>query len=57
MPSRAIGHQRVPPPRPPHLRNPAFLKHQMVNAVGLQMLAHRDPGLTGADNQRINGFY
>src|ERR1700722_15196093 len=56
MPRRTVGYQRVPSFGAPAFCNAVPLEDDMRHAAFAQMLAHRQPGLATAHNDRFNFF-
>ena len=54
MPGGAVRHQGVPPPRPPPLGDAVALQNEVRHAEQAEMLAHRDAGLTAADDENLD---
>src|SRR5208283_88267 len=57
MPSGTVGDKRIPPFRAPALNNPMALDDEMRRAAFAQVLAHRQAGLTAADDERLHFYY
>ena len=56
MPGRTVGDERVPSFRAPALGNPMPFDDEMRHAAFAQVLAHRQPGLTAAYDERLDLF-
>jgi hypothetical protein len=54
MPGGTVGVQAVPPFRAPAFGDPVPLQDQVRQAAPAQFLAHCQPGLTAAYDQRLD---
>ena len=54
MPGGTVGVQTVPPFRAPAFGNPMPFHDEVGQAALAELLAHRQPGLTAADDQRLD---
>src|SRR5699024_8810953 len=54
VPGRPIGYQRVPTTGPPALGNTLTFDNNVRDVFSCKMLAHRNAGLTTADNNNLN---
>ena len=54
MPRGPVRHQGVPPPRTPPLGDTVALHDEVRHALQTEMLAHRDTGLTRADDENLD---
>ena len=56
-PVRGEKGQRIPALAAPALRDAAALDHDMLDAVGAEAVAHREPGLPGPDDQDVRAVH
>ena len=56
MPGRTVGHQRIPSFRAPAFCDTISLQHDMANAIGTQMFACGDTGLSCTNDKHFCSF-